>query len=84
MILVIIITGIYFSLQSLKSSDEKVSWKGKFLLVAFILTTIGGILDLVPTPDLVIFIKRTITITGSILFYLGFYLPQWVERKLIK
>jgi hypothetical protein len=84
MLLIFIITGIFFSYQSIKATSPNIKLKGKFLLIAFILVTLGGLLDLIPTPDLVILFKRSISIAGSLMFYLGFYLPNFVEKAFIK
>ncbi|TXT56380.1 MAG: conserved membrane protein of unknown function [Promethearchaeota archaeon] len=84
LIVVLVVTGILFSVQSIKAQTPKIKLKGKFLLIAFILVSVGGVLDLIPTPDLVIFIKRSISILGTIMFYLGFYLPKFIEHIFLK
>lgn len=83
MLIILIISGVSFSASSLKSNNEKVALKGKFLLIAFIFLIFGSFFDLVPTPDFVVLIKRIFMILSSVFFYLGFYLPKFLETRLI-
>jgi len=83
MLIILIVSGVSFSASSLKSSSEKVVLKGKFLLIAFIFLIFGSFFDLVPTPDFVVLIKRIFMILNSLFFYLGFYLPKFLETRLI-
>ena len=84
-ILTFIITGILFTRKSLQSEDPRIRWKGKFLLAAFILFTIGAIFDAGVRMDVItLIIVRSILITSSILYYMGFLLPNKVAKKLIK
>ncbi len=84
MLIILIVSGILFSSVSLKSKIPKVKLKGQFLLTAFIFLIFGGFLDLIPTPDWVVLIKRTFMILSSLFFYLGFYLPKFIEERFIK
>lgn len=83
MLIILIVSGVSFSASYLKSSSEKVALKGKFLLIAFIFLIFGSFFDLVPTPDFVVLIKRIFMILSSLFFYLGFYLPKFLETRLI-
>jgi len=84
-ILSFLITGVIFSIKSMKVDDPEIKWKGRFLFLAWILFTIGALLDaaLSPTP-LTLIIVRLILITSSISFYLGFFLPEKIANWLIK
>jgi hypothetical protein len=84
-ILTFIVTGILFARKSLKSEDPKIRWKSRFLLLAFILFTIGAIFDAGIRMDVFTLIAvRSILITSSILYYMGFLLPDKVANWLIK
>jgi hypothetical protein len=84
-ILTFIITGILFTRNSLKSEDPKLRLKGKFLITAFICFTIGAIFDAGVNMDvLTLVVIRAILITSSILYYMGFLLPDKVAQWLIK
>jgi len=79
------ITGILFAKKSLRSEDLKIRWKSKFLLFAFILFTIGAIFDAGIRMDVItLVIVRSILIVSSILYYMGFLLPDKIANLLIK
>ena len=79
------ITGILFTMKSFRSEDLKIRWKSKFLLLAFILFTIGAIFDAGVRMDVfTLVIVRSILIISSILYYMGFLLPDKVANWLIK
>jgi hypothetical protein len=80
LILTVIITGFLLSHESLKSDNLEVKLKGKFLLVAFILWTIGEILDLI----LDIPITRITLMISSIAFYFGWIMPDKMKKILVK
>lgn len=80
LILTVIITGFLLSQESLKSDNLEVKLKGKFLLVAFILWTIGEILDLI----LDIPITRITLMISSIAFYFGWIMPDKMKKILVK
>ena len=83
-LLVTITTGILFSSRSLKSSDPEVKWKARFLLFGFILFTIGAGMDaaIILTP-LTLIIVRLLLIISSLLYFLGFLLPDKIAKLLI-
>lgn len=84
-ILTFIITGILFARKSLQSEDQRIRWKGRFLLIAFILFTFGAIFDAGIRMDVItLIIVRSILISSSILYYMGFLLPDKVASWLIK
>jgi hypothetical protein len=72
-----LITGFLFSRKSFESDDPKTQWKGRFLLIAFISFTIAALFDVgIPVNPITLVIARLILISSSILFYLGFFLPD--------
>ena len=82
---VIIITGVLFSIKTIRSEDPKVSWKGRFFLMAMIFITTGVLLDIGFTKNpIILVIDRIILMLGSILFYLGFLLPDSIAKLFIK
>lgn len=80
-LLVIVITGILFGKQSLRSENPEIKLKGKFLIIAFILFTIGAFLDSI-VPELFI-IARIVLDVSALSFYFGFMLPDWLKEKLL-
>lgn len=86
-IVLLLLTGFIFSRKSLKSDSKELKIKGWFLIFAFILFTIGTVIDVIaadaPT-ELTIFLARTFVILSSIFFYIGFTLPRFIKELFIK
>jgi len=82
---VVIITGIMFTNKSVKDSNPEIRLKSKFLLLAFILYTIGTSLDALLGLDyFTLIIFRGFEISAAISFYLGFILPERVKKLFLK
>lgn len=79
-IIFVLVIGIGFAVESLKSDNPEIKLKGKFLLIAFILFVIGAGLDSIITYP----ITRLILVASSIFFYFGFMLPRWIKELFIK
>ncbi len=75
------IAGILFAKESLSSGNKELKLKGKFLLLAFLIYLIGAILDgtLQLTAGSLI-ITRILLMISAILFYLGFFFPNFVKN----
>ena len=81
----LLITGVIFSVKSMKVNDPEIKWKGRFLLIAFISFFIGALFDVaVPNVGITIVIGRLFLITSAIEYYLGFFLPEKIAKFLIK
>jgi len=84
-ILIILITGILFGRESLKSDNPEVRLKGKLIIIAIILFSIGALLDsAIPLMLITLPITRIILILSAILFYGGFILPNWMKKLFLK
>lgn len=84
-IIIFLITGLKFSLKTMKVDNPVTKLKGKMLFIAFISFSIGGILDsMVPSTALTLIIFRLILISSAVEFYGGFILPQWVMKLFLK
>lgn len=79
-LLLVLITGIFFSVKALKSKRAKIKIKGKLLLLAFVLFTLGALIDTLFTYQefFLNMSSRVILIISSILFYVGFMLPDFL------
>ncbi len=74
------ITGIHFSLVSMRSDVREVRWKGKFLLISFILFGIGAVGDgFFEVAPIHMFIFRTLLTISSVFYYVGFVMPSWMK-----
>ncbi|MGV9171503.1 MAG: hypothetical protein ACOC35_02885 [Promethearchaeia archaeon] len=78
-----LVTGIVFAKQSLSSENPTIVWKGRFLLLAFLVFIPGALLDAIvpPIPILLVLIKVLLMI-GGVLYNFGFFLPKMIKNKL--
>lgn len=78
--------GIFLSREWMKSEDPKITIKGKFLLIAFILLCTSAILDAVVSviDPIYAMIAKILLIACGIVFYLGYFLPNWFEKIILK
>ncbi|MFO8018957.1 MAG: hypothetical protein R6U96_10000 [Promethearchaeia archaeon] len=79
-----LITGLLFSIQSIKSEVQEVKLKGKLLMVAFIFFTIGAMTDALYKKPILNIYSRLILVISSVIFYMGFAFPKWVKKILLK
>lgn len=85
LLLSLLITGIIFSQQSMKSKNREIRLKGKLLLIAFLSFVGGAILDVFSSGSILILIfSRIILISAALEFYSGFMLPNWVKSLFIQ
>jgi hypothetical protein len=84
-ILTALISGILFSLESMRSQEPEIVLKGKILLVAFISFVAGGFLDsIIPISPIEVVFTRLLLISSAIEFYFGFFLPQPIKKLFLK
>ena len=84
-LLLFLITGFLFARETLKSSNKEIRLKGKFLIIALISYVIGAVLDFAfEATALTVALARLIQISAFTEFYLGFTLPEFVKKLLIK
>jgi len=79
------ITGLLFARESLRSENEEVRLKGKFLLIAFISFAIGTFFESATVLNEVsLVIIRIIVLTAAFEFYIGFTLPNFIRDFILK
>ena len=84
-IIMFLIMGILFVRKSLRSENKEIQLKGKFLLVAFITFAIGTIIDALGiVTELTLVLARIFVIISAINFYIGFTLPKYIKKLIIK
>ncbi|MHA1148882.1 MAG: hypothetical protein ACTSR8_11650 [Promethearchaeota archaeon] len=82
---ILIITGTIFALNSFKSDNPEVRLKGKFLLFAFFFYSFGGLIDIMsPFSFIHLMVSSFMLFCSVFLFYGGFFLPEWISRRLCK
>ena len=80
-----LISGINFALKTIELSTPEMELRGKLLLIAFPSFCIGAFLDaLIPTNAITLIVFRLILISSAIEFYLGFTLPDFIKKSLLK
>ncbi|MFX1388444.1 MAG: hypothetical protein ACFE9Z_00095 [Promethearchaeota archaeon] len=84
-IVLLLFTGIHFSLRTMKYENVEMKIKGKFLLFAFPAFALGGLLDsTLPSNEITLIIFRLLLISSIIGFYIGYLLPKWLKKRMIK
>ncbi|MHA1149404.1 MAG: hypothetical protein ACTSR8_14300 [Promethearchaeota archaeon] len=81
-LIIMLITGVLFGRESLKSDHPEIKLKGRFLIIAFILFTFGAAIDAIFPIGFIV--SRIILIASSICFYNGFILPEWIKKLFLK
>jgi len=82
-IVIIMVTGIQFGRESLKSDNPEIKLKGKLIIVAIILFTVGALVDSAAPLHLAMIIlpvTRIILILSGIFFLGGFILPDFMKK----
>ena len=76
----------------IRSDDDFLKWKGRFMLISFISFSIGAILDvglldqieIAPVRTIIMIIARLLMMSGAVEIYFGFFLPKRIVKILIK
>jgi len=84
-LVIVLITGLLFARESLKSDNPESKLRGKFIALAFISWAIGGVADaVIPLNLITLPLIRILLISSSIEFYIGIILPNPVKRIFLK
>ena len=83
LLITVLITGLHFSITSMREKDPEIKWKGKILFISFIFYGIGEMdfMSIFFGLEFAV-ITRLILIIGNILFYIGFIMPEFVKKRL--
>ena len=84
LLITVLITGLHFSIRSMRVQDNpEVKWKGRFLFISFILYFFGEMdfMSMFFGIEFAVF-TRLILIFSSILFYIGFMMPDFMKKLL--
>ena len=80
-ILIGVITGLFFGLKSMKAPTEEIKLRGKFIFIAFIVWALGSALDAIIELPLIRTLAIVLLIVSSILWYFAFNLPKFLKEK---
>ena len=70
--------------MSIKTEEEEIKLKGKVSLIAFSLFVVGALIDYLFITKISNIIARLRLVISSISFYIGFILPKWAKKILLK
>lgn len=78
------LTGLHFAIKSMKVRENMlIKWKGRFLLIAFIIFTVVGILGSVFSVIIeVVIIVRILVVIALFFLYVGFIMPSFMKKLL--
>jgi len=84
-LVILIITGVLFGRESLRSDNPEIKLKGKLIIASIILFDIGAAMDSgLPLTEITLIIARILLILSAIGFYGGFILPDWMKKLFLK
>ncbi len=82
---IILITGIIFAKESLKTDNPEIRLRGKLILIAFICFCIGAFLDTgIHLTEVTLIIARLILMFAAFAWWAGFIMPEWMKRMFFK
>ena len=85
-LIIIWISVALFTRESLKADDPEIQMKGKLLVVAILLYSVAALLETIvlifPIPIIFQIIGRTFLIVSAVIFFWGFFLPEWIKKRL--
>ncbi|MBD3195673.1 MAG: hypothetical protein GF317_11485 [Candidatus Lokiarchaeota archaeon] len=80
----VLITGIIFARESMKSPSPKIKLKGKFILIGILSFCLGAIFDAgLFTNPVILVIIRLLLISSAIEYYLGFLITDELADRLL-
>lgn len=84
-LLISLITQYIFFRKSSASEDKRIKWKGRLILLGFLMFLIGGILDSVfQLNPISLVLTRILLAVSSIISYIGWTMPDRVANWLVK
>jgi len=80
----VLITGIFFGLQSMKSDNPEIKLRAKLIIVAFISYVIGISVDaIIEHTILTLIIIRLVELSSAIEFYTAFIMPNIIKKHFL-
>ncbi len=81
----LLVIGLMFVSKSLKSDNLELKMRGRFLFIALLSYITGAFMDIIiPLTPITVVITRLILTMSSIVFYIGFIMPEWAKKLLLK
>ena len=76
--------GIALSIKLIKSGSKENKWKGIFILICFVSYTGAAFMDSLPLSTTVLLILRFVFVSAAIEMYIGWLMPDFIKKRLIK
>jgi len=84
-LIILLISGILIAIDSHKSDQRDIRFKGYIILMGFVLFVVGSTLDTaIPLNSITLPITRIIVIMGGVIFFLGFLMPEKLKQHFLK
>ncbi len=81
----LLITGVIFGRESMKSENPETKLRGKLIVVAFFSYVIGIGIDAVLDHNfLTLMLVRALEMSSVIEFYGAFIMPKWIKKLFIR
>lgn len=83
--LTLIISGLLFAKETMRSNNPKIKWSGRFILIGFISFNISAVLDgFFSTNPITLILVRFLLISSMLEIYFSFNMPKFIEKRLIQ
>ena len=76
--------GVILSIKLIRSDSKENKWKGIFLLLCFVSYTGAAFMDSLPLTTTTLLILRFVFISAAIEMYIGWLMPDFIKKRLIK
>jgi hypothetical protein len=83
--LTLIISGLLFAKETMRSNNPKIKWSGRFIFIGFIYFNISAVLDgFFSTNPITLILVRFLLISSMLEIYFSFNMPKFIEKRLIQ
>ncbi|HDZ18260.1 hypothetical protein LCGC14_0954040 [marine sediment metagenome] len=82
--IIILISGFWLAIKSLKLDDKRIRLKGKLLFSGFLLFPLATALEILVPFIPIIILARILVIITMLLVYGGLILPKWMEKLFLR
>ena len=81
----ILVFGILFGIESIRTEDPEMTLRGKILIIGFCLFVVCAFIDSsIPLNVMMLTLVRIGLILTAIIFYCAFVLPEWIKKLFLK
>ena len=82
-LILLFISGVYFGIKAIiDTNDPKIQWKGRFIITGWIIYLTVTSIDFFIDEYYILILNRIIIFLVPFFYYIGYILPDWVEKIL--